>query len=266
MLVQLLFLFPGRSHAANRPGRQPFVSRHADDCRNRRLDVERLNQWRLARAEYQRPPVTGQRVVETAWRAVRNGFVFKGQPIDFLVGQAQVKVLVQRTHDGHRHGCRAAQSHAAGHLGKDLDPHRPPAQSEFVQYHPGGPFERTAILGIAGQLVLHAPARDDQVDPLVAVLDHRVHRNGNGRADGMTAIDDSVFTQQNDLAIADAHGIRFSARSGDMQVLTVGILFQLGGDLPGLPYLDFITQYQPVQDIVVQRLGHTGGGDDTAGM
>ena len=77
------------------------------------------------------------------------------------------------------------------------------------------------------------------------------HRDGHGCADGMAPIDDRMLAQEHDLAVADAHGIRFCARAGDMQVLAAGILFQLGGDFPGLPYLDFVAQYQPVQHVIV---------------
>ena len=84
----------------------------------------------------------------------------------------------------------------------------------------------------------------------VAVLNHRIHRHRNGRTDGMPTIDHGVFTQQHNLAVADAHGVASSVRSGGVQVFAAGIQLQPGGDFPGLPYLDFVTQYQPVQDVV----------------
>ena len=82
----------------------------------------------------------------------------------------------------------------------------------------------------------------------------------------MAAIDDGMLAQQDDLAVADTHGLRFGFRPGRAQVLAVRVPLQLGGDFPGLPHLDLVTQDQPVQDIVKQRFGHARGGDDAAGM
>ena len=104
------------------------------------------------------------------------------------------------------------------------------------------------------------------MDPLIAVLDHGSHRHGNRGADGMPTIDHGMLTQQHNLCIAHTHGIGFSDGSGGVQVLRAGVLLQFGGDFPSLPHLDFVAQDQPVQDVVEQRFGHAGGGDDATGV
>ena len=66
-------------------------------------------------------------------------------------------------------------------------------------------LEGAALLRRLRQLVLHAPAWNQQFDAPVTVFDNRANGEGNGTADGMPAVHDGVFAEQDDLAVADAH-------------------------------------------------------------
>src|SRR5690606_38903050 len=141
-LVELLVLEPGFAHAAYGFGRQALVARHADDGRDRLADVQRLDERRIAGPEDERLAVARERIVEPARAAVRDFLRLERERIDLIVAQAELEVLVERADDRDGHRGRAAQAHAARHLGEYLDLHCASREPELVEHDAGRPLER----------------------------------------------------------------------------------------------------------------------------
>ena len=76
---------------------------------------------------------------------------------------------------------------------------------QVIENDTGGALERAALVRVARETVLDVPARDQEVNALVAVFDERLDGDWNRRRDGMPAVDDCVLPQQDDLAVAHAH-------------------------------------------------------------
>ena len=62
------------------------------------------------------------------------------------------------------------------------------------------------VLFAAGgvQLLLDAPARHDDGDAVVGVLDLRLDGERDGGGDGVAAVDDGVLAEEDHLAVAEA--------------------------------------------------------------
>src|SRR5690606_15713117 len=119
--------------------------------------------------------------------------------IDLIVAQAELEVLVERADDRDGHRGRAAQAHAARHLGEYLDLHCASREPELVEHDAGRPLERAPIRGIAREAILDAPARNQEVNALVAILDERLDRQRYRRRDRVPAVDDGMLAEQDDL-------------------------------------------------------------------
>src|SRR5690606_31230990 len=227
----------------------PRVAGHAGHGRNRLDDVQRLDERRLAWPEHERLRVRRERVVEAARAAVRDLLRLEREAIDLVVREPELEVLVERAddRDGHRGG--AAEPHAARHLREYLDAHAAPREPELVEHDARGPLERAPIRRVSRELILDAPARNHQVNALVAVLDERLDRERNRRRDRMPAVHDRMLAEQHHLAVTDAHRRRLVTLQAAAVARTLPLALELRDDLLRLPDLD-----DPALDHAVEHL------------
>src|SRR5690606_37458629 len=138
------------------------------------------------------------------------------------------------------------------HLGEYLDPHRAAGEPELVEHDPRRALERAPIVRVPCELILDAPARDQQVNALFAVLDERLDRQRHRGRDRVAAVDDRVLAEEDDLAVADAHrGLAlFPALTPRGVALLALLVADLRDDLLRLPDLDRAALNQPLEHLV----------------
>ena len=73
---------------------------------------------------------------------------------------------------------------------------------QFLQDGPQRLVEGLGVLGLRMQGLLYSPAGDQQLDAPVPVFYLGLDGKGYWRRDGVPAVDDRMFTQQDDLAVS----------------------------------------------------------------
>src|SRR5262249_1696071 len=137
---------------------------------------------------------------------------------------------------------------------------------ELVEHDAGGSLERTPLVGIAREPVLDAPARNEQVNALVAILDETLDRERDRCGDRVAAVHDRVLAEQDHLAVADAHRLLLSPFAFALRLGPSALVLDLADDLLRLPNLDYAALDQAIEHLVEDFLRRPGRGHDASGV